>query len=466
MGLHNNYNLTINRKDNKLLYFLDSGLDKFVMLVIKVVQCFVPGKYKAKFDKLAEHKDMLHNVLGLSFFNALGGLCVMATQVKLANYLGASVYGIYSYCLAIGEVGAMFVRYGRNKTMVRDLIQYPEKRDSLVVSTFVLSLINLGLFLLVTFACHKSLDIEVSWTYFLLILSPCLVSLSLGPVYESLKMMSWSAIYGLLQKFAFLAVIWSLFLFHYNVSLFAIGLIVVATWVAIGLMEYYEIGTQLRINFLGKVNIKELWGLYKDNFVIFLSCVTGVAFGPLIRLILNNYTDSKSVGIYAAGLQIYYICLFLDVQIARVGNPMMAMAGREDCGESRRRSLVFRYLVIKLAFTIPFAIVLITCPSLLVDLFFTLEYKPLIACLPILGLYMIFVSFSGVFEQYLISLRKDISYFAIYILISCLTVLMALFFIPNYGLIGAFIALCAPKAIGAISYFLASLKSLRFTTKP
>ena len=451
---------TINKKDNKLLYYLDKGLDRFVMLVIMIVRFVVPRKFKKKFDSLLEHKDMLHNVVGLAFFNALGGLCVMATQVKLANYLGASVYGVYSYCLAIGEVGAMFVRYGRNKTMVRDLIQFPEKRESLVVSTFVLSLINLGLFLLVTFACHKPLDVEVSWTYFLLILSPCFVSLSLGPVYESLNMMSWSSIYSLLQKFSFLAIIWSLFLFHCNVGLLAIGLIVVATWLAIGVMEYYEIGSQLCINFLGKVNIKELWGLYKENFIIFLSCITGVAFGPLIRLILNNYMDSKSVGIYAAGMQIYYICLFLDVQIARVGHPMMAVAGRKDCGEARRRSLVFRYLAIKLAFTIPFAVVMITCPSLLVDSFFTPEYKPLIACLPILGLYMLFVSFSGVFEQYLISLRKDASYFAIYILISCLTVIMALYFIPTYGIIGAFIALSTPKAIGAISYFTASLKSL------
>ena len=126
----------INRKDNKLLYFLDNGLDKFVMLVITIVRYFIPGKLKNKFEKITEHKDMLHNIVGLAFFNALGGLCVMATQVKLANYFGASVYGIYSYCLAIGEVGAMFVRYGRNKTMLRDLIQHPENRDSLVVSTF------------------------------------------------------------------------------------------------------------------------------------------------------------------------------------------------------------------------------------------------------------------------------------------------------------------------------------------
>lgn len=452
---------TINRKDNKLLYFLDGVLDKFVLLVINIVRFFIPSQYRNRFAKLVAHKELLHNVFGLAFFNALGGLCVMVTQVKLANYLGASVYGVYSYCLAIGEVGAMFVRYGRNKTMVRDLIQWPEKRDSVVVSTFFLSIINLVIFLIITFICYRPLDIEVSWTYFFLILSPCLASLTLGPLYESLQMMSWSSIYALLQKFGFLTILWVLFLFKLKVSLLTIGILVVSSWLLVYVLEYYEVIKQLKINFIQKIKLSELWNLYKDNFIIFLSCVTGVVFGPLLRLILNHYSDSVSVGIYAAGMQIYYICLFLDVQIARVGNPMMAKAGKEDCTVTRRKSMIFKYLIIKLIFTVPFSILMIACPSLLVHTFFTPEYAPLSTCLPILGLYMIFVSFGGVFEQYLISIRKDKYYFAIYVLISILTLLTALYCIPNLGLIGAFIALCAPKALGSFLYFLTSLRSLR-----
>ena len=231
--------LSINKKDNKLLYLLDSGLDKFVMFILSIVRLISPHRFKEKIDSISEHKDMVHNVVGLAFFNALGGACVMATQVKLANYLGASVYGIYSYCLAIGEVGAMFVRYGRNKTMVRDLIQNPCKRDSLVVSTFFLSLINLILYIGVIFTYPGCLDIEANWTYFLLILSPCLVSLTLDPLYESLKMMSWSSIYALLQKFGFLVVIWFLLLLQYKLSLFAIGAIVVFSWMFILFLQYY-----------------------------------------------------------------------------------------------------------------------------------------------------------------------------------------------------------------------------------
>ena len=143
-----NDSYTINKRNNKLLFPLDRAVDQFVVLVIAVIRFFAPAKFQKRIQELTSHQDLLHNVIGLSFFNALGGLCVMATQVKLANYFGASVYGIYSYCLAIGEVGAMFVRYGRNKTMVRDLIQTPQKRDSLIVSTFLLSLLATSLWIL------------------------------------------------------------------------------------------------------------------------------------------------------------------------------------------------------------------------------------------------------------------------------------------------------------------------------
>lgn len=439
---------------------MDTSLDKLVLYIVAIVRIIVPRKFKGRYDSLTAHKEMLHNVVGLALFNAIGGVCVMATQVKLANYLGAAVYGIYSYCLAIGEVGAMIVRYGRNKTMVRDLIQYPEKRDSLVINTFILSIINLILFLVVTFACHKPLDIKVSGTYFLLILSPCFLSLTLDPVYESLKMMSWSSIYNLLQKFAFLVIIWGLFLFQFNVDLLTIGIISVATWVVVVLMEYHEIGTQLHIRFWGRVKLRELRSLYKDNFVIFLSCVTGVAFGPLIRLILNNYTDSASVGIYAAGLQIYSICLFLNTQIARVGNPMMAEAGKTDCPAERRRSMVLRYTLIMLATSLPFAIPMIVCPKIVVGLLYMEEYATLANYLPILAIYMLAMAIGVVFMQYMISLRMDKLYFTIYVSAAIATVVAAYLLIPAHGVWGAFVALCVPHSIGCLCYMLVSMKSL------
>lgn len=452
---------TINRKDNKIIYAIDSVLDKFVALLIVVARLFVPSKFKNKFDSITEHKDMLHNVIGLTFFNALGGFCVMATQVKLANYLGASVYGVYSYCLAIGEVGAMFVRYGRNKTMVRDLIQMPDKRDDLIVSTFFLSLINLALFIVVTFAFHNQLDIECNWAYFFLIISPCLISIDPGPVYESLKMMSWHSIYALIQKLGFLIVIWLLFVLNIDFGLFSIGAIVTVSWLLVLFMQFKEISAQLNINFFQKVKLSELWNLYKDNFSIFLSCACGVAFGPLIRLILNNNVDSTAVGIYSAGLQVYHICLFFNTQVGRVGNPMMAVAGRSDVSASKRRLLVFRYTIIMLLTALPFALPMLLCPQLIVDLLFTTEYSSMSSYLPILAIYLIAISAGVVYTQFLISMRKDTLYFVIYVSSAIATVIMAYVLIPRYDVLGAMLALCVPHGVSCLFYFLCSLKYLK-----
>lgn len=452
---------TINRKDNKLLYVLDTGLDKFVIFVIILVRQFVPKRLKGQFDSLCKHKEMLHNVVGLAFFNALGGLCVMTTQIKLANYLGASVYGVYAYCLAIGEVGSVFVRYGRNKTMVRDLIQYPKKRDALVVSTFFLSIINLILFLIMVFACHKPLEIEKSWTYFLLIMTPCLASLTLGPLYESLSMMSWSSIYAFLQKVVFLTAIWILFFTQVHVSLLTIGTIVLASWIIVYIVEYHEIITQLHINFFRKVDIKDIWNLYKENFIIFLSCVTGVAFGPLMQMILNNYADSKSVGIYAAGLQIYYICIFFNTQVGRVGNPMMAQACKSNVSLVERRQLVWRYTTIMMLTAIPFALPMLLCPQFLTDLIYTAEYESLSKYLPIFSVYLVAISLGVVFTQFLISMRKDREYFTIYISSAVATIILAYLLIPKYSVLGAVLSLCVPHSIGCALYFLFSIKYLK-----
>ena len=226
-------------------------------------------------------------------------------------------------------------------------------------------------------------------------------------------------------------------------------------------MEYYEVGSQLHIKFLQKIYFKDIWNLYKDNFVIFLSCVTGVAFGPLLRMILNNYTDSKSVGVYAAGLQIYNICIFLNTQISRVGNPMMAEAGKDDCSITKRRRLVIRYSLIMITISLPFALSMFLFPNLITNALFTEEYASLANYLPILAVYLIAISLGVVFTQYMISMRMDKTYFFIYVASAISTVITAYILIPMYGVLGAFLSLCIPHSVGCLLYFFFSIKTLR-----
>lgn len=453
-------NREINTKNNKILYAIQQSLGWCIHRVIRLFYKVVPLKYKNKVE-LLEKSNTFNNVIGLAVFNALGGVILMLTNVKVANVLGASAFGLYSYYLAIGEVGQNFVRYGRNKTMTRDLIQRPENFNSLISNTFILGLLNILLFLAVVLLFSKPLDISISITTILLLLAPCLGSIDFQPVYEALKQMSWHSVYLLIQRLFFLIILWGLIIVNGTPTLFNLGGTLFLSWLLIVILQYREIISSFMINIFEEVSFKTIISLYKSNFLIALSCMTGVAFGPIIRMVLKDYADTQSVGIYSAGMQIFLLSQFLMHQVSRVGNPMMAEAGKQDVPVEKRRSLCNKYLLIMACAIIPFVIPLCVCPKLITRVCFTEEYAALGNYLPIYGIYLITLALGIVYTQFLISMRRDRTYFIIYIASAMATTLSAFVFIPFYGLLGAIISLCIPHSIGCFFYYICSLKYLK-----
>lgn len=444
-------------QSNRIIYAIDAFLGFFVTRILCLLERIAPAPIKKRLKSLEQHKVAVHNVLGLTFFNALGGVLVLITQVKLANVMGAAIYGLYSYYLAIGEVGANYVRYGRQKTMTRDLIQFPQKEQFLIPNTFLLGCLNLLIYIIAILVFHNQLDTDITWAYLLLVIAPCLVSLDFQPVYESHRLMSWHSVYYLIQKTIFLLSVWFVIAFVSGISLTAVGVILFCSWLLVLCMQYKEVIGGLNIRIFRSFSLRNLLYLYRTNFLIALSCMFGIAYGPVIRLILNNYAGAHAVGVFAASLQIYLMAHFVLQQIGRVGNPMMASVGRSDCTSSKRHSFVRRYLVVMIICTIPFAAVLFLFPDWITTTFFTPEYAELMKVLPILGCYLLVLSIGVVYTQFLISMRKDSIYFTIFILAAIITVPTGLFLIPRYGVVGATLTLCIPNGMAYLSYTICSL---------
>ena len=207
-------------------------------------------------------------------------------------------------------------------------------------------------------------------------------------------------------------------------------------------------------------NIGNILSLYRENFVIALSTLFGVAFGPLLRMVLKQYTDDASVGIYSAGLQIFLISQFIMNQLGRVGNPVMAEIGKEGVSVAKQRNAIGKYILAMMACTIPFAIPLVLFPHALTHFFFTDEYASLGTYLPMFAFYLITLAIGIVFTQYLISKRKDRIYFALYIGGSILTIITAYATIPEWGVMGAVFSLCVPHGLTCIGYAIVSIKYL------
>lgn len=448
----------INIESNKLIFPIYQGIEWLFDKIFAIFLKIVPATIRGLIETLSKSK-ATHNALGLILLNSLGGLLLLVTQIKMANVLGPSIYGIYAYCLAIGEVGANFVRYGRQKTMLRDLVQHPERQNFLISNTFMLSLVNLLIFLCVVSLFHSQLDIPLSPTYMLLILSPCLISLDLQMVYESFNLISWHTIYNFLQKLLFLIPIW-IAIACFKVPLWLIAVASCLSWFIVLTLQYREITSNLNLKICQNVNFKSILSLYKENFLIALACCFEIAFAPLIRLVLNHYADSGAVGIFSAGLQIYSIALFLLMQIARVGNPRMARIGREDVPMSQRKLFLRHYLCAMIACISPFSFALLFFPNMLSSLFFSPEYAVISSMLPILGLYLLLYAIGSVFIQFLIAHRKDKTYFTIFLSSAIATVAFTFLVVPSYGIMGATLALCVPHGVACIAYCVCSLRYL------
>lgn len=445
-------------QSNKLIYSIDWAFARLFDFLFLVIEKITPVSLKSKVTTFRKSA-AAYNMMGLTLFNAIGGFLILFTQIKLANILGATVYGLYSYCLAIGEVGANFVRYGRHKTMLRELVRNPERQNFLISNTFVLSVLNLIFFACVIVLFHTSLEVPPHLPYFLLIISPCLVSLDFQMVYESYNLISWHAIYNLLQKLLFLCPIWVIIALG-NLSLSQIAVIVCLSWVIVLSIQYWEITKSLSLHIFKEFRWSNLLSLYKENFYITLCCFAGVAFGPLIRMILNRSADSSAVGIYAAGLQILYLSQFFILQIARVGNPKMAAVCIPGSDIKTRRNFVKRYLCVMMLAISPFTIALTFFAPILTSTFYSQEYQSLVLILPIFGVYLMVCTMGVVFNQYMISIKRDKVYFTIYICSAIVALSVALLAIPQWGIVGAALALCISDGLASICYMIFSVLHL------
>lgn len=233
--------MIINQKHNIILNGIDYVLGWFVKILLGISTYILPKRFSQQLCNISSSNGAIRNILGLLIFNAIGGLLIMVTNVKLANGMGAAMYGLFSYYLAIGEVGSNFVRYGRHKTMLRELIQKPEESRSLIKHTFWLGCINLLLFILIALVFHDLMQASLSITYILLIVAPCLISIDFQPVYEAEKLMSWHSIYYLIQKFCFLGGVWFIIAIDIRLELSAIAIILFISWLMVFIMQYREV---------------------------------------------------------------------------------------------------------------------------------------------------------------------------------------------------------------------------------
>jgi O-antigen/teichoic acid export membrane protein len=412
---------------------------------------------------LAQERN-LRSLVVLVFINFFIAGVGFVTQVKIANTLGRGDFGLFAYGLAIAAYGGVFIRFGLDRTLVRDLIHYPERVGELVTASLLLRwmLFAVVAFVLVVWKLAAGAGSDVSWGLLLVILANSMMSMDLQPVYDSWKEMSRHAVYNLIQRCVYFAAIWTMVVVApAMVGLLSIGVITLGSVVLYLMLQHGWAMSRMELPAGGRRVFAAAVTMAKGNLIIWLASVGTLSFGSLNQIVLKHYRGAGELGGYAAAWQMVSLATMLLYQVARIGNPIAAEVTRGGIPWKDRNRFLARYALVMVLTVSPLALAAVCFPTTIMRVVFRPEFVSAANTLRILGVYMVMFSVGLVASQFLVSLRQEKAYFISVWVGGVLSVAMCIWLIPAAGANGAALALtCSSSAaIGFCWYAIFRYKS-------
>jgi O-antigen/teichoic acid export membrane protein len=406
----------------------------------------------------------LNNLAVLLVANVFTAGVGFVTTVTIANTLGAARFGELAYALAIGGILAVNVRFGMDRSLIRDLAHYPERFNE----TLAASLLARGLLLvlslggLAVLAALPIAGLELSWGMLLVIAATALGPLQIANVFDIWEVQGRHALYGCLERGLYFALVWAVVLAApERLGLAWIGLALLAATLLYLFVQYRYAWNRLKPT-LRAIPSRRLArtaaGLVADNTWLWLASVGVLGMYALNKVILKHFAGFADLGVYAASFQLISVALLVLKNMARIGRPILA---RHTSPRAANPAAAVRFLGLYLAAGIVavglIALPAIAVPQWILRALFTAEYAAGYWVLRLMGVYLLFRVFDTVLGQYVIMLRMDSVFFGASVAAGLTGLAASLILIPPLAAVGAALALLAGEIIFALIYLLMTL---------
>jgi O-antigen/teichoic acid export membrane protein len=412
---------------------------------------------------LGSQRHNFQNLSALVSFNFMAAGLFFVTQIKIANVIGKKNFGLLAYGIALGMYAQTIVRYGMNRTLVRDLVHYPNRFGELVMASQLLRSVVLGLVVTGLFIWKLLWQPDdLTWPVVAVILAYSLKSLDLQPVYDAWNCMARHSAYNMVQRGLYFILIWVVILAApQRLTLIWISIVLLITQVFyLFLQQRWATGRIDRSwNSPGK-NIM-VGQLFKNNFWIWLATVGCLSFGTLNQVLLKYYCGPGELGSYAASWQIIAAAMLLVGQVCRIGNPATARVTRSENNGYKRKKFLVKYSGIMAVTTLPIVIPSVFFPGWILKNVFKPEYASSANVLRVLGIYLMVFALGCVASQYVVSAKKEKTYFFSVVLGGCLSIILCVILVPKLSGLGAALALLIAHSVSIALYSIVMIKDVR-----
>ncbi len=362
--------------------------------------------------------------------------------VLITRYLSEEEFGIFNYAIVYISFFAAIIDLGTESILIREISKYPEKSEILIGNNILLKLfLTLSAIVLSFFVCSfmnlrydKTLLIYIMFIN--LILSPKLPTIKtpFEAVFKARLKIGFPVLMNILGSFVLFIMVIIVTNLKGNINL--ITLIYVLSGlpglILIILKSKKIIRPKLSLDLtLIRYFLKESLPLAFFGVLINLSNRVDV-------LMLSQMKGDTEVGYYSAAFRLIYPLSFIPVALVMSLLPVISRLYYE---KDKNLNRIYQFgLKIMLCLSLPMTIIIFFTSGEIINMIYTSRYNYSSEGLKILIISQVFLFLNVVMYHFIISIGKQAKGFYVVVEMVIVNIILNIFLIPEYGLVGASIA--------------------------
>ncbi len=380
-------------------------------------------------------KTIINNIRWMTFSKLIVYLLSIFTLTAIPRYLGVSNYGQLNFVISFVVLFSVVGDMGLSILIYRDISKHPEKAKEYYDNFISFKILLLILMSLLIFIVMLFLD-KNSYTK-LLILILGIPYIGLGSLasfylsfYNAFQKMQYSSIYDALSKLISVILIILVMIFDLRIIgiLFAnvFSLLIANLFLIFSIKRYFFPKIEFNINFAIS-KFKKVW--------IF----AGISLFTLIyysfdKLLIPLYLDYYQLGLYVIGYTFFGTLISLMYILNYAFFPVLSSVSNNKEKSKKFGELYIKYLFI---FSIPITFGGIFLADKIIQLAFGANYIGGLIPFQIILLFFFIATLNLYNSSILLINHREKSYLYLTIIAAIVNILLNIFFIPIFGIVGS-----------------------------
>jgi len=375
----------------------------------------------------------------------------LSVGVYVARYLGPGRFGILSYAMSFVALFSALSTLGLNGILVRELVNFPEKREELLGTAFILKLIGAGivLILLSLVLYFTGSDQQNNLIIFII---------AAGLIFQSFNVIRFYFEANVLAKFIAVSQITSLVVVSVAklvfiwlglpLIYFALAVLIESLILAIGLSVVY-FKQKLNI-FNWQFSFKAATGLLKDAWPLILSAIAISLYMRIDQVMIKHMLNDEAVGQYAAAVRLSEAWYFIPMIITASLFPAVINAKKRSKDLYYARLQKLYDLMVWIA--MPIILVIMFSANHIVEFLYGVQFSKAGSVLAIHIWAGVFVFLGVASGKWYLAENLQLFSFLNSIIGAVVNIVLNVILIERYGIIGA--AWATIISYGCSAYFL------------